>query len=189
MHSEIVPATPERWGDLERLFGERGACGGCWCMAWRLPRKVFVAQKGEANRRELKKLVVESGRAPGVIAYVDGEPAGWCSVAPREQFPALGRSKVLRPIDDQPVWSVSCLFVLKPFRRQGLSVQLLRAAVAYARTQGARIVEGYPVDPPKALPDVFVWTGLASAFRQAGFTEAARRSNQRPVMRCLVGKG
>jgi GNAT superfamily N-acetyltransferase len=90
---------------------------------------------------------------------------------------------VLAPIDDQPVWSVSCLFVLKPFRRRGLSVQLLRAAAEYARTQGARIVEGFPVEPPKSLPDVFVWTGLASACRQAGFVEAARRSNQRPVMR------
>jgi GNAT superfamily N-acetyltransferase len=178
----IEPVTPARWRDLESLFGARGACGGCWCMTWRLPRKQFNAQKGDGNRLELKRLV-ESGPPPGLIAYVGGAPAGWCSIAPRACFPALARSRVWRAPDDRPVWSITCLFVLKPYRRQGLSVRLLRAAAAFAATQGAELVEGYPLDTDDALPPPFVWTGLASAFRKAGFEEVLRRSRHKPIMR------
>jgi GNAT superfamily N-acetyltransferase len=187
MDLSFHPATPERWRDLERLFGERGACGGCWCMAWRLGRADFNAGKGAGNKRRLKKLVA-SQPAPGILAYADGEPAGWCSVAPRASFPALERSRIFRPIDDQPVWSISCLFVNKPYRRRGISVALLQAAAEYAFAHGARIVEGYPTELDKSLPDVFVWTGVASAFRQAGFREAARRSKARPLMRRSISK-
>jgi GNAT superfamily N-acetyltransferase len=178
------PASTERWRDLEQLFGERGACGGCWCMAWRLNRAEFNAGKGAGNKRRLKKLVAAEP-APGILAYADGQPVGWCSVAPRARFPALERSRIFRPIDDQPVWSISCLFVTKPYRRKGISVALLNAAAEYAFAHGARIVEGYPTELGKSLPDVFVWTGIASAFRRAGFREAARRSKARPMMRRL----
>jgi hypothetical protein len=113
---EFHPATPARWKDVERLFGERGACGGCWCMSWRLTRSEFNAGKGAANKRRLKKLV-QAERAPGVVAYLAGQPIGWCSVAPRASFSALQRSRIFQPIDQQPVWSISCLFVNKPYRR------------------------------------------------------------------------
>ncbi len=179
----VYPLTPSRWADFESLFGARGACGGCWCMWWRLKRKEFEEQKGDGNRRAMKELV-EGGTVTGLIAYVGGKPVGWCSVAPREKYSALGRSRILKPVDDRPVWSVVCFFVRKDQRRKGLSVRLLEEAAQFAKKQGALILEGYPVEPKKAeTPSVFAYTGLASAFRSAGFTEAARRSETRPIMR------
>lgn len=179
----IRPLTAARWKDLETLFGKRGACGGCWCMFWRLARAAFVKQKGDGNRRAFKRLV-RKGAEPGLIAYDGRVPVGWCAIAPRADYPALARSRILRPIDAERVWSVSCLFVARPYRRRGVSTRLLEAAADHARRHGARIVEGYPVEPKQEkLPDAFVWTGLASAFRHAGFREVARRSPTRPIMR------
>ena len=179
--------TPDRWPDLVSLFGPRGACGGCWCMWWRLKRSEFDLQKGEGNRLALQAIVA-SGEIPGILAYRGGQPVGWCSIAPRQAFPVLERSRILKPVDDQPVWSVVCFFIAKPYRRQGLTVRLLEAAVAYAREQGASIVEAYPQEPRQDhAPDPFVFTGLASAFRQAGFVEVLRRSETRPIMRFTIG--
>ena len=183
------PLTPDRWEHLETLFGPRGAVGGCWCMWWRITRSQFDRQKGETNRLAMKD-IVNSGEVPGLLAYTSEDqntPVGWCSVAPREAFPVLGRSRTLKPVDDQPVWSVVCFFIAKPYRRQGLTVQLLKAAVAYATQNGAKIVEGYPEDPKKEdVPEIFAFTGLVSAFRQAGFVEVARRSPTRPIMRYQI---
>ncbi len=180
------PLTPERWDDLEKLFGERGAAGGCWCMWWRLAAKDFNSQKGEGNRRAMKA-IVHSGRVPGILAYHEGQPVGWCSVAPREEFPRLDRSRLLKRVDGQAVWSVVCLFVSKPYRRKGVSEALLRAAVDYARSQGCRILEGYAVEPKSdSTPDLFGYHGLASAFRKVGFKEVARRSPTRPIMRYVI---
>lgn len=181
------PVTPSRWSDLAELFGERGACGGCWCMVWRLTTREWTAGKGARNRRAMKRLV-ESGARPGVLAYRGREPIGWCAIAPRRDYSALARSRVLRPVDDEPVWSISCLFIRKADRRAGLSARLLRAAVDFAAKRGARIVEGYPIEPTmERTPDPFVWTGVPSAFRRAGFTEVARRSRSRPIMRVRTG--
>lgn len=156
-------------------------------MAWRLNHSQFEKRKGSGNKKALRRLV-RSGRVPGVLAYAGGSPVGWCSVAPRPEFSFLERSRVLAPVDERPVWSVTCLFVARPFRRRGLSVKLLKAAVGLVRRQGGRIVEGYPVEVTKgALPDVFAWTGLAAAYRRAGFREAARRSATRPIMRYYIG--
>jgi GNAT superfamily N-acetyltransferase len=182
---EFHPLTPERWADLEKLFGKRGASGGCWCMWWRLKRSEFIKQKGEGNRRALKSLV-DSGEIPGILAYTNGQPIGWCSVAQRESYPALERSRVLRRVDDKPVWSVVCFFVAKQFRHKGVTTALLRAAIEYVKERGGKIVEGYPVEPVKAQPDVFVYTGLASAFRKAGFVEVLRLSETRPIMRYMI---
>ena len=155
-------------------------------MAWRLPHAQYQAQKGAGNRRTLRKLV-KSGSAPGVLAYVDGKPAGWCSIAPREEFPFLSRSRVLSLVDEEPVWSVSCFFIARQYRKQGLAMPLLKAAVELARRKGARIVEGYPVDPQKGpLPGAFMWTGVPKTFVRAGFKEVARRSATRLVMRKII---
>jgi GNAT superfamily N-acetyltransferase len=183
---EFHPVTPDRWKDFETLFGERGACGGCWCMWWRLKRSDFEKQKGEGNKKAMKK-IISSGQVPGILAYSDSKPIAWCSLAPRETFSVLERSRILRPVDDKPVWSLVCFFVAKPLRKKGVTIRLLQAAVQYAKKQGANIVEGYPVEPKKGKTvDVFAFTGLASAFLKAGFVEVARRSETRPIMRCVI---
>jgi GNAT superfamily N-acetyltransferase len=183
---EFHSVTPKRWKELVKLFGERGACGGCWCMWWRLSRSQFNREKGKGNRKALKK-IVDSGEIPGILAYADGEPIGWCCVAPRETFPVLERSRILERIDEKPVWSVVCFFVTKPFRQKGVTVELLNAAIEYAKKNGAKIIEGYPIEPKKSkMPDVFANTGLAAAFRKAGFVEVLRRSETRPIMRYFV---
>lgn len=177
------PLTPDRWEDVEQLFGNRGACGGCWCMAWRLKRAVFNAQKGEANRAAFRA-IVRRGEVPGILAYAGNTPVGWCAIAPRSIFPALGNSRVLSPVDNKPVWSITCFFIEKPWRRKGLSSRLIEGAIKMARDHGAETVEAYPNDLKKGnLPDAFVWTGLASAFLKVGFREVARRSSQRPILR------
>ncbi|MCK4915895.1 MAG: GNAT family N-acetyltransferase, partial [Candidatus Eisenbacteria sp.] len=114
------PLTPEIWRDFEKLFGESGACGGCWCMWWRQTRREFDEEHGEKNRRAMKRLV-DSGEIPGLLAYADGEVVGWCSVGPRESFSSLNRSRVLKRLDDAPVWSIVCLFLAKSHRRLGLT--------------------------------------------------------------------
>ncbi|MFN2431656.1 MAG: GNAT family N-acetyltransferase [Gemmatimonadota bacterium] len=152
---EIHLATPERWRDFARLFGERGACGGCWCMWWRRPRSEFTRGKGDGNRRAMRRIFA-AGEVPGLLAYAGGEPVGWCAVAPRERYPVLGRSRTLKPVDAEPVWSVVCFFVARPWRRSGVTVRLLDAAVEFAAERGATVVEGYPVDPRSgSLPDAF----------------------------------
>jgi GNAT superfamily N-acetyltransferase len=183
---EFYPLTTNRWKDFEALFGKRGACGGCWCMWWRLKRSEYEQQKGEGNKSSMRRLV-EGGKNPGILAYDGDTPIGWCSVAPREEFSALERSRILKPVDDQPVWSIVCFFVNKGYRKKGLSAELLKAAVNYVREQGGKIVEGYPVEPKKdQMPDVFAFHGLASAFSKAGFKEVLRRSETRPIMRFYI---
>jgi GNAT superfamily N-acetyltransferase len=180
------PLSPATWPDFEALFGAKGACGGCWCMLWRLPRKDFETGKGEGNRLAMLQLV-KSGQAPGIIGYLNGQPVAWCSVGPRTVFPGLERSRILKPVDEQPVWSISCLFVDRRFRRQGLSGNMIRAAADFARAGGANLLEAYPVEPRQAqMPDVFAWTGIAAPFLKAGFREIARRSEQRPILRLTL---
>lgn len=183
---EVLPLTSERWEDLEKLFGERGACGGCWCMWWRLTGREFDAGKGEGNRRAMRS-IVDSGRIPGILAYHDGTPVGWCSVAPRSEFGRLSRSRLLRPVDDQEVWSIVCLFVARPERGSGIAVRLLEEAVKFVAGQGGTVVEGYAVEPKNdRMPEVFAYHGPAAAFRAAGFQEVTRRSPTRPIMRRVI---
>jgi GNAT superfamily N-acetyltransferase len=185
-HTKFCPLTQEYWEDLVSLFGERGACGGCWCMWFRLRNSEFEKQKGKGNKRAMKS-IVNSGNVPGILAF-DGElPVGWCSVAPRENFSRLDRSRILSPLDDLPVWSIVCFFILKKYRSRGLSLALLKAAIDHVKQQGGKIIEGYPVEPVKdRIPDVFAYYGLASSFRKAGFVECERRSETRPIMRYYI---
>jgi GNAT superfamily N-acetyltransferase len=186
LNLDFQPLTPERWPDLESLFGTRGACGGCWCMWWKLPRAAFEQGKGDGNRKALKKIVA-AGTVPGILAYHEGVPVGWCAVEPRAHYQRFDKSRVLKPVDDTPVWAVTCFFVAKPYRGRGIMTRLLQAAKDHARRHGATLLEGYPVEPSKGrLPDPFVYTGLPSAYRAAGFVEVARRSPTRPIMRCTL---
>ncbi len=155
-------------------------------MVWRLTRQEFESGKGDMNRDRLRALVLD-GREPGLIGFHSDRPVAWCAVAPRTEYSFLERSRVLKPVDDQDVWSISCLFVDRAYRRRGLSVAMLREAVSYAARRGAKMVEGYPVDPSKdRSPDAFIWTGIPSTFLKAGFSEVARRSPTRPIMRFAV---
>ncbi len=184
MKISFQPLTTKNWKDFELLFGPRGACGGCWCMTWRLKSADYEKMKGEKNKKAMKELVKKS--SPGILAYVDQKPAGWCAVAPRKEYVRLETSRVLMPVDDKPVWSVSCFFIAGEFRNKGLSAKLLKAAVHFAFSKGATIVEGYPVEPKnKKMPVVFAWTGFSSVYLKTGFTEVARRSETRPVMRII----
>ena len=152
-------------------------------MWWRRTAAAWRAGKGEGNRRALRRLV-DSGTPPGVIAYDGPDPVGWCAVAPRGEFVRLAAARTLKPIDETPVWSVTCFFVARSHRRRGVTVALLQGAAAFAARGGAKMLEGYPVEPRKgSMPDAFAWTGLPGAFRKAGFAEAARPSPSRPIMR------
>jgi GNAT superfamily N-acetyltransferase len=183
---QFHPLTTDKWMDFESLFGPRGACGGCWCMFWRLTRKEFERHKGEGNRKAMKA-IVEAGKIPGILAFAQDRAVAWCSVAPREHFTALARSRILKPLDNLPVWSISCFFVEKNYRHKGLSTQMIKAALDYVKKNGGSVVEAYPVEPKKdKMPDAFAWTGLASSFIKAGFKECARRSETRPIMRFYI---
>ena len=183
MVMEFKELNSKNWSSFEELFGEKGACGGCWCMTWRLRSSEYEKQKGVGNKKAFKQLV--SDKSPvGILAFEGKEPVGWCSVSPRRDFTRLGNSRILKAVDNKEVWSIVCFFIKKGFRRQGLSVKLINAAVEFAQTKGARTIEAYPIEPKKnPVPEVFAFTGLASAFFQAGFTEVARNSETRPIVR------
>lgn len=181
------PLTSETWKDFEDLFGEKGATGGCWCMYWRVRRSEYVVSKGLQNKKKMKKMVSTSELPPGIILYADRRAVGWCAVGPRESFPVLANSRILRPVDDQPVWSIVCFFIDKDFRRMGLTEIFLKYAIEFCKKHGAAVVEGYPFDVSgKNYPAVFAFTGIASAYLKAGFKEVARRSEGRPVMRYMI---
>ena len=180
---EIYPLDISRWEDFETLFGERGACGGCWCMSWRLNKADFDKQKGMLNKEAMRR-VVEQDEPPGLLAYRDGKAIGWCAVAPREVYIRLEKSRVLKRIDDKPVWSISCFFIAKEHRNSGISGILIRGAISYCREKGAEIIEAYPEVPYSSkVPDAFMWKGIPSAFEREGFVIAEKRSRSRPIMR------
>ncbi len=177
------PLTKNNWNDFVTLLGQRGACGGCWCMSWRLKKNEFERQKGELNKAAMQQLV-ETDQSLGVLGYVDGQPVGWCAVAPRRQFVRLQYSRTLKPIDDQPVWSIVCIFLGKEYRRRGLSTELIKAAVEYCRLQGGSIVEAYPAVPyGDKVPAAFLWTGVPESYLRAGFEIAVQRSKWKLIMR------
>ncbi len=177
---DIRPAT---WAGFTAVMGENGGCGGCWCMLWRQSKAEMDAGMGAGNRAAMKAIFA-GGEGPGLVAYHNTHAVGWIHVAPRSEFPRLDNSRVLKPIDDLPVWSVACFLVDKAYRRSGLSARLLNAGCDYARERGAAVIEGYPIDTPKkSYPGLYAWTGFLGTFREAGFREVARRSPTRPIMR------
>ena len=179
------PLTPKLWRDFEILFCTNGACGGCWCMYWKLRGKAFEEAAGD-EARQMQKSQVDSGHSPGLIAYSEGYPIGWIAVEPRSAYSKLAHSRVLKPVDDQPVWSITCFFVSKKARRNGLTIRLIKEAVKYVQERGGKIVEGYPIKTSGEAPAPFLYTGIASAFSQAGFVECIRRSATRPIYRYVI---
>lgn len=182
---DFKPLEKNTWKDLEQLFGPKGACGGCWCMYWRLKNAEFQKHKG-GNLKEAMKGLVNQQLPIGVLAYIEEQPVGWCAIAPREVYTRLNNSRILAPVDDKSVWSIVCFFIDRHHRRQGLSKALIKAAIDYAQQLGAKLIEAYPIAPKKEkVPPVFAYTGLASAFSACGFHEVARRSETRPIMRLV----
>jgi GNAT superfamily N-acetyltransferase len=190
---EFHPLTADRWGDLVVLFEHHGNPGYCWCMIWRLPSGAY-RQLDSGQRRQALQTLVDSGTPTGILAYLDGEPVGWCSVAPRETYQRLERSKTLKRIDDLPTWSVVCFYLNRKVRHQELPVKLLSAAVDYAVSKGAEVVEGYPVDRHKDeqgnwQPIVsYRFMGSVSTYEKAGFKQAASASQGRLIMRYLASE-
>ena len=185
---EIHPLSTERWKDLEALFGPRGAYSGCWCLFWRVRRAEFSRMRAEERKAALQELA-DREPAPGLLAYAAGQPAGWVSLGPREDFAALAHSRILPRLDDAPVWSIVCFYVAKSQRRKGLLTRLIRGAVQYAGEHGATIVEAYPTDMQShrltgmRLTGYSGYMGIASAFRAAGFVVVKQASETQVIMR------
>jgi ribosomal protein S18 acetylase RimI-like enzyme len=186
---DVVPATPDRWADLEVVFGTRGDPARCWCQWFYTDARVGPGAVAAANREALRSQV-EHGPPPGVLANRGGEPVGWCAVAPRPTYTRLPRSEALRgtprhELDDPRVWSVTCFVVRVGHRRSGVAVALLDGAVRLARGSGARAVEGYPVDVAARTrtSSAELYHGPLSTFLAAGFREVARPRPTRPVVR------
>lgn len=175
------PLTKARWSDLERVFGPNGANSGCWCMWFRRPRKEWQAEHGMGNRDAFKGLA-ESGAPLGVLAYVDGVPAGWCAVAPREDYATLARSRLFPSSGEARLWAITCLFVHRDFRHKGLTRPLIEGAAAYAKKKGAKVVEAYPVVAEGRADPARGYHGFAGVFRAAGFEEIDRPSPTRARM-------
>ena len=179
------PLKRNLWTDLEELFGPRGACADCWCMFWKLRGKAYEQAKG-FETRQMHKSIIDSGTVTGLLAYLHGDVVGWVAVEPRSAYPKLAHAHALKPVDDRSVWSVTCFFVAKNYRKMGITVELLKAAVDHVGSQGGKIVEGYPVDAKRDMPAPLIYTGTASAFQQAGFQEVARHTPTRPIFRYII---
>lgn len=184
----VRPLTSATWDDFETVMGANGGASGCWCMHWRVSMQNFMENKGAGNKAAMRDLG-ERVSPPGVVGYLDDEPIAWCGLGDRSDFPRLQRSSITKPIDDEPVIALTCLFIRKGHRRAGLSSDLITAVRHYLdRTAEIRTLEAYPVEPAPGRevgPDSAM-TGMASTFRHAGFTEVARPRQDRPVMRCAL---
>lgn len=193
---EVVPATPERWSDVVILLGAGGE-RGCWCQSWRGSDAASVSAFGRsapgANRDALESQIRFGEFAPGVVAYLDGQPVGWCGLGPRASMPRLMRSRTIPLVDDVAVWSIGCFVVRTGFRRRGVARALLDGAVSYAGAMGAPAVEAYPIDAAGArISTSFGFVGFTSTFEAAGFrrvvlTDAHSAGLPRWLMRLDLG--
>ena len=166
---EILPATLDRWADVVTLLGGDGE-RGCWCQAWRGSDSPLGRGDPARNRMLAESQLAMDDVAPGLIAYLDGDPVGWCGLGPRAAMPRLVRSRTIPNIDDLPVWSIGCFRIRVGYRRRGVARALLAGAVDYARQMGAPAVEAYPIDAEGERVDVgFGFVGFTSTFETAGF--------------------
>ena len=180
-------AAPELWPDFEKLFGENGACGGCWCQHWRVPKggKTWELIKGSPAKQAMKELFA-SGKITGLLAFKNNDPAGWCSYGPRVGFPRTETVKAYKRDDIDKVWSINCFFIDKNHRNNGLSRKLLKAALRFLGKRKINLVEAYPVTETKdgrRLPPAFSWTGPLKIFSDEGFEIIQRISPSRPLVR------
>ncbi|POY38025.1 GNAT family N-acetyltransferase [Solitalea longa] len=175
--------TVNNWFQFEKLMGDKGGCGGCWCMAFRLTTNEFNEYKYEGNRLKMHSLVNE-GKSVGLLAFIEKEPIGWIALAPREDYLKIEKSRSLKRIDDKPVWSITCFFIGKEFRRVGLSKLLIKGAIDFARSKGIKTLEAYPSLPnDNKVPPAFLWVGILSAFLSNGFEVVKQNGKSRAIVR------
>lgn len=185
----FAPAVPGRFAEIAAVIGACGDARHCWCAYWYRPNADYrQGRKDGGNRLWLEERIALGG-VPGILAYRDGRPVGWCGVAPRRALARLSRSRNLAPVDDAEVWSITCFVVVREARRQGLMRRLIGAAVDHARTHGARMVEAYPLDLDRKAYPGELYVGTLTAFLDAGFVEVARRSPTRPIVRLELARG
>jgi GNAT superfamily N-acetyltransferase len=187
MKLSIHPLTPELWPALEDLFGKSGASSGCWCMYWRIGSEYYQRPQ-EKNKAALRR-IVKRGPPPGLLAFDGDKAVGWCQLTPRKDLRWLNQTRLLKPIDDVPVWSISCFFVRRGYRNQGVMSALIAAAVKEATRAKAPALEAYPIDTDTPKSSTNVFTGTASAFARAGFKKVAARKSSRPIMRHDLKRG
>ncbi|WP_448950122.1 N-acetyltransferase family protein [Labrys neptuniae] len=181
----IRPLTRELWPEIETLFGANGAKSGCWCMYWRIGS--LYRRRPPADNRAAFQTVVNTGPPPGLIAFGDSRPVGWCQIGPRRQIPHIEQVWRLRPSDDMPVWSISCLYIAKGQRRRGVATRLIEAAIAFARAGQAPALEAYPID--RRLSPSSSSTGFVTTFERLGFRPVAAPTTERPIMRLILQPG
>lgn len=183
------PLSKNNWDKFVTFFGEHGACGNCWCQAYRLPKTEFDAgKKNDGNKMKMKDLVWNN-RPTGILAFYEGEAIAWCALAPRENFIRLERSRVHKRIDNLLVWSIPCFFIKKKFRMMGISSIMLTAVIEHARKNDISVLEAYPMIPTSGkLPDAFVWIGVYSVFEKAGFRIVDHSSKNRPMVRYYIDR-
>ncbi len=176
------PLTPDRFSDMEEVFGDRGVARSCFCMHWRRPDGGFGDHRDNRDRFADR---ASRGRPPGLLGYVGPKPVGWVQVGPRPEFPTVYRSRLLKPIDDVDSWSINCFVVRTGHRKRGIAAGLLSAAIEYAKREGATAIEAYPVDGDRASA-VDYFTGVMRMFEEHGFVELIRRNDTRPIVRLTV---
>jgi GNAT superfamily N-acetyltransferase len=179
---DVVPAAPERWPDVVSLMGGNGDLG-CWCQAPR-GRAVGYGKAEPGIRRAALQAQLDDDPPPGMLAYVDGEIAGWCGFGPRRNLPRLVNSRTIPKVDDAAVWSILCFLVRPGFRRRGVAAALLDGVIDLARRSGAPGLEAYPIDPEGGRVDTsFGYVGVTPMFEKAGFRrviETSAHSDRRP---------
>lgn len=179
----VQELTSRNWKQYEELMGEKGGCGNCWCMYFRIPTKEFQENKPHGNKKLMKQLV-NKNKPVGLIAYLKKQPVGWIALAPREDYMKIENSRVFKRIDDKPVWSISCFFIKREYRHKGLSQQLIKGAVDFARRKKLKTLEAYPAIPyAEKVPHPFLWVGVLSSFLKNGFTIVKQNSKSRAMVR------
>ena len=175
--------SASNWKQFEILMGEKGGCGNCWCMFFRLPYKDFQANKPDGNKKLMKQFV-NKGMPQGLIASINNDPVGWIAMAPREDYMKIGNSRVFKRIDDKQIWSITCFFIKKEFRHKGLSQQLIKGAVDFAKKKKIKTLEAYPAIPySEKVPPPFLWVGVLSSFIKNGFKIVQQNSKSRAMVR------
>jgi GNAT superfamily N-acetyltransferase len=180
------PLTEKNFALFEELFGAKGACGGCWCLHFRLPKKEHDAGKKNGENHRKMKALVEHQLPTGILALYNGKAIAWAAFAPREDFIKLAGSRIHKPIDEEKVWSIPCTFIHKDYRGQGVSTALLKGVIAYAKKNKIAVLEAYPSIPSGKLPDAFLWIGHYKSFERAGFEIVDQKSPNRPMVRYYV---